>query len=113
MAAFSVLIFNLSIKELNTTFAKNKIKHKKYDMEDNVSIKEIYAGVSLLAAIGFGVAGMAIPPLGVIDGTTLGMIGQFLIFSATLLGLGATYKKISNLVRQIKKDGNRDKGNAK
>ena len=74
-----------------------------------VTIKEWYAGVALLAAIGFGIAGISIPPLGEVDGSTLTLIGQMLIFAATLVGLGTTYQKISNIVSTIKGDGSKNK----
>ena len=58
---------------------------------------------SKLAAWSFGVAsvvtlcGMVLPPLGVIDNSVLVVVGQFLILTATLLGVESYVDKLRNL----------------
>ena len=39
------------------------------------------------AGIGFGIAGMLLPPIGTIDWSVLILIGQLFVLSATILGL--------------------------
>ena len=39
------------------------------------------------AGIGFGIAGMLLPPIGTIDWSVLILIGQLFILAATVLGL--------------------------
>lgn len=39
------------------------------------------------AGIGFGIAGMLLPPIGTIDWSVLILIGQLFLLSATILGL--------------------------
>ena len=39
------------------------------------------------AGIGFGIAGMALPPVGTIDWSVLILIGQLFLLSAAILGL--------------------------
>jgi len=39
------------------------------------------------AGIGFGIAGMSLPPIGVIDWTVLTLIAQLLILAAAVVGL--------------------------
>ena len=41
----------------------------------------------VVTGIGFGVAGMVLPPIGTIDWSVLVMIGQLFILAATILGL--------------------------
>jgi len=41
----------------------------------------------VICGIGFGIAGMVLPPIGKIDWSVLVMIGQLFILAATILGL--------------------------
>lgn len=71
--------------------------------------KERLATIALLAAIGFGVAGTAIPPYGMIDKSMLYMIAQLLVFAATVMGFGHTIEKVSSLLGGMK--GRKESGN--
>lgn len=77
-----------------------------------ITVRELYAGVSLAAAVGFGIAGLAIPPTGEVDGSALTLIGQFLVMSATFVGVGDTFKRISDVVRSIKRGDNEGRENS-
>ena len=43
------------------------------------------------AGIGFGVAGMALPPMGTIDWSVLLLIGQLLILAAAVMGISVNF----------------------
>ena len=43
------------------------------------------------AGIGFGVAGMALPPIGTIDWSVLLLIGQLLILAAAVMGISVNF----------------------
>ena len=43
------------------------------------------------AGIGFGIAGMALPPLGTIDWSVLLLIGQLLILAAAVIGISVNF----------------------
>ena len=43
------------------------------------------------AGIGFGVAGMALPPIGAIDWSVLILIGQLLILAAAVMGISVNF----------------------
>ena len=49
----------------------------------------------ILVALGcaFGVGGMVTPPMGVIDGSVLIMVGQIFLLAAGVEGMGAFYQK--------------------
>lgn len=64
--------------------------------------KDYLAILTVISAIGFGIAGTVIAPLGVIDSSMLYLIAQLLIFAATMLGFGQTVQKMTNLVNAIK-----------
>lgn len=70
---------------------------------NEMDTKEKLATIALLSAIGFGIAGTAIPPYGIIDKSLLYMIAQLLVFAATLLGFGQTIERITNIANDIKK----------
>ena len=59
--------------------------------------KIILAYLSFLAGIGFGIAGLAVPPIGLIHSSVLILIAQLLVLCATLLGLSVKF----DLHRQI------------
>ena len=68
----------------------------------HIVFKERLAAFATIAAVGFGIAGMALPPYGIIDSSILYIIAQLLIFAATLLGFGSTVEKVTNMVNEIK-----------
>ena len=43
------------------------------------------------AGIGFGIAGMALPPIGSIDWSVLILIGQLLILAAAVMGISVNF----------------------
>lgn len=57
----------------------------------------------VVSAIGFGIAGTALPPSGIIDSSILYLIAQLLIYSATILGFGDVVKRVTQLINSIKK----------
>ena len=44
---------------------------------------------SFIFAVFFGIAGFCVPPLGIIDGSVLYLCAQFLLLTASLLGVSA------------------------
>lgn len=60
----------------------------------------IMAFISLMAAIGFGTAGFCVEPVGSVSSSVLILIAQFLIMSATYLGLDCYLKKIINILKK-------------
>lgn len=50
-------------------------------------MKTKIALASFICAIGFGVAGLIIPPMGVIDSSVLIFVAQLLTLTATFLGI--------------------------
>jgi hypothetical protein len=53
--------------------------------------KIILAYLSFFAGIGFGIAGLALPPIGLIHSSVLILIAQLLVLTATLLGLNIKF----------------------
>ena len=49
----------------------------------------------ILVALGcaFGIGGMVTPPIGVIDGSVLIMVGQIFLLAAGIEGMGVFYQK--------------------
>lgn len=64
--------------------------------------RDILAYITTISAVGFGIAGTWIAPLGIIDASMLYLIAQLLIFAATLLGFGRTINKVTDLINQQK-----------
>lgn len=64
--------------------------------------KAALATFALVAAVGFGIAGTVIAPAGIIDGSMLYMIAQFLIYSATAVGFGEAVSKIIDAISDFK-----------
>lgn len=64
------------------------------DTPSNIKTRTILAVCLAVAAIGFGVAGFIVPPVGVINSSVLWFIAQMFLFSATLLGIDVEYLKI-------------------
>ena len=54
---------------------------------EGVFMKTKIALASFICAIGFGVAGLLIPPMGVIDSSVLIFVAQLLTLTATFLGI--------------------------
>lgn len=59
-----------------------------------IKTKIILAWILAMSAVGFGVAGFCVPPVGVINSSVLWLVAQFLLFSATLLGIDIEYLKL-------------------
>lgn len=59
-----------------------------------VKTKIILSWILAISAVGFGIAGFCVPPLGVINSSVLWLVAQFLLFSATLLGIDVEYLKL-------------------
>lgn len=53
--------------------------------------KIILAYLSFVAGIGFGIAGLVVPPIGYIHSSVLILIAQLLVLCATLLGLNIKF----------------------
>ena len=53
--------------------------------------KIILAYLSFFAGIGFGIAGLSLPPIGLIHSSVLILIAQLLVLTATLLGLNIKF----------------------
>lgn len=55
--------------------------------------KETLAAAALLVASVLAVWGMLLPPLGDVEQNLLILVAQFLVFAATLLGIGGAFEK--------------------
>ena len=66
-------------------------------MKTTVKIQYFIAVAAFLAAVGFGIAGFIVPPPGEVHDSVLYLIAQFLLLTASILGVGAmfTSQKIS------------------
>lgn len=62
--------------------------------DDMQKTKKILAWLLAVSAIGFGIAGFVVPPVGIINSSVLWLIAQFNLFSATLLGIDLEYAKL-------------------
>jgi len=69
----------------------------------DITPKEMMSILAVIAAIGFGIAGTWIAPLGIIDSSMLYLIAQLLIFAATLLGFGEVVSKFADMINAVKK----------
>lgn len=52
-------------------------------------IQKVMSVWSFVFAVGFAIAGFVVPPLGIIDGSVLYLCAQFLLLTASLLGVSA------------------------
>ena len=66
-------------------------------MKTSVKIHYFIAVAAFLAAVGFGIAGFIVPPPGEVHDSVLYLIAQFLLLTASILGVGAMFasQKIS------------------
>ena len=66
-------------------------------MKTPVKIQYFIAVAAFLAAVGFGIAGFIVPPPGQVHDSVLYLIAQFLLLTASILGVGAMFasQKIS------------------
>jgi hypothetical protein len=66
-------------------------------MKPTVKIQYFIAVAAFIAAIGFGIAGFIVPPPGEVHDSVLYLIAQFLLLTASILGVGAMFasQKIS------------------
>lgn len=72
-----------------TTKKKNVLKKS---IKSNVVINPNFKFYFLVGAgIGFGIAGMTLPPIGIIDWSVLLLIGQLLILAAAIMGISVNF----------------------
>ena len=72
-----------------TTEKKNKLKQSiKTQAVKNPNTKFYFL---VGTGIGFGIAGMALPPIGAIDWSVLILIGQLLILAAAVMGISVNF----------------------
>lgn len=66
-------------------------------MKTSAKIQYFIAVSAFVAAIGFGIAGFVTPPPGELHDSVLYLIAQFLLLTASILGVGAMFisQKIS------------------
>ena len=72
-------------------------------MKTTTKIQYAIAIAAFVAAIGFGIAGFITPPPGQVHDSVLYLIAQFLLLTASILGVGAMFaqQKYSILKKQF------------
>ena len=75
-------------------------------MKMTTKIQYAIAIAAFVAAIGFGIAGFVTPPPGEVHDSILYLIAQFLLLTASILGVGAMFaqQKYSILKKQVGKE---------
>lgn len=58
-----------------------------------INNKYYYSSSAFIMSLIFGICGMVLPPLGVIDNSVLIWIGQLLLFTASILGINFNKKE--------------------
>ena len=56
--------------------------------------KESLACMALIVASVLAIWGMLLPPVGAVEQNLLILVAQFLVFAATLLGIGSTFERL-------------------
>ena len=56
--------------------------------------KEVLACMALIVASVLAIWGMLLPPVGAVEQNLLILVAQFLVFAATLLGIGSTFERL-------------------
>lgn len=65
-------------------------------MKTITKIQMTIATAAFIAAIGFGMAGLIIPPPGQIHESVLYLVAQFLLLTASIFGVGAMFASNKN-----------------
>ena len=60
------------------------------------------------AGIGFGVAGMSLPPIGTIDWSVLLLIGQLFILAAAIMGISVNFDLKKGILQAGDDDGDEE-----
>ena len=60
-------------------------------IKTTVKIQYFIAVAAFIAAVGFGIAGFIVPPPGEVHDSVLYLIAQFLLLTASILGVGAMF----------------------
>ena len=69
-------------------------------MKTPVKIQYFIAVAAFLAAVGFGIAGFIVPPPGQVHDSVLYLIAQFLLLTASILGVGAMFTSQKMKIKQ-------------
>lgn len=73
----------------------------KWDKETKDKISYIVASLAFLFGIGLTIAGFIVHPLGIVDDSVLWVLGQCLVFSGGVFGVGLY---INNKMQEVKAD---------
>ncbi len=73
----------------------------KWDKEKKEKIAYLFASIAFLFGIGLTIASFCVPPIGVINGSVLWVLGQCFVFSASVTGISL---HIDNAKQQIKSE---------
>lgn len=86
------------------------MEHEKLTIRDKLLFS--CAIVTLVAALGFGIAGFIVSPIGEVHDSVLWLIAQLLLFTASAFGLGAytniTAREVRKEMRRFVKRHNED-----
>ena len=80
---------SLQFELLNTYYSKLACKMSYRPKITRHKIQKTMSVWSFVFAVVFAVAGFSVPPLGIIDGSVLYLCAQFLLLTASLLGVSA------------------------